>query len=28
LMLTAVVTVLLTRGERTAQGGRGETDSR
>jgi hypothetical protein len=27
LMLTAVVTVLLTRGERPAQGGRGEIDS-
>ncbi len=28
LMLTAVVTVLLTRGDRAAQGGRGEIDSR
>ncbi len=28
LMLTAVVTVLLTRGGRSAQGGRGEIDSR
>jgi hypothetical protein len=27
LMLTAVVTVLLTRGDRSAQGGRGETES-
>jgi hypothetical protein len=27
LMLTAVVTVLLTRGDSSAQGGRGETDS-
>lgn len=27
LVLTAVVTVVLTRGERTAQGGRGETGS-
>ncbi len=28
LVLTAVVTVLLTRGDRPAQGGRGETDIR